>query len=97
MDSKIVLLLLSAFALIDLSTANKEYVSVLCSLAKKNALHLPIAKRTCITGCFGNPNNHPLIVFNDCRPPVVPGAVRKPYYPGISFFFLHNKLFLSLK
>lgn len=95
MDSKIVFLLLSASVLLDLSTANKENVSVLCSLAKKNALHFPIAKRTCITGCFGDPNNHPLIVFNQCLPKLIPGVARKAYYAGISNFL--RKEFLSLK
>lgn len=86
MDSKIVFLLLSAFVLIDLSTANKEIVSLFCSLVEKNSLHIPISKRTCITGCFGDPNNHPLIVFNQCLPPLVPGVAPKQHYAGISIF-----------
>lgn len=95
MDSKIIFLLLSAFVLIDLSTANKEYVALLCRLADKNALWLPVGNRQCTTGCLGDPEKNPLILFNNCEPIKKP-SVKQLYYAGISFFFLNNIQFFII-
>lgn len=89
MYSKTLFLLLSAIVFIDLSTANKDSVSVLCQLAEANSLWLPIGNRKCITGCLGDPKNHPTIFFNQCEPDLEPGAVRQPFYKGISIFLRH--------
>lgn len=85
MYSKILLALLSAFVLIGLSAANNEVVAVICSLARENSLWLPVGNRKCITGCFGDPENHPIIVFNKCKPANSVGLLTVPYYSGIYF------------
>lgn len=85
MHSKIIFALLSAFVWIDLSAANKEAVAVMCSLTRENSLWVPVGNRQCITGCFGDPKNHPIIVLNKCRPPNTLGAVKEYVYKGIHF------------
>lgn len=90
MQFKILFLLLSAFALIDLGKTNntKKYMSELCRWAKKYYAWYPIANRKCIPGCLGDPDDHPIIVFNQCDPSIAPDAVQEPYYLGI--FITHE-------
>lgn len=85
MHSKVLILLLSIFVLIDIGTANK-IMSVLCSLAKENYMYLPIGPRKCITGCFGDSTENPVVILNECEPlREEPGAAKPAFYDGISF------------
>lgn len=86
MQSKVLFVLLSAFALIDFNTATeeKELVSILCYLARNNGLWFQIASRQCLTGCLGDPKSNPIILFNQCEPiQDAPGTIERRFYRGL--------------
>lgn len=86
MQSKILLLsLLSAIFLVDLSSANDDIMAVLCSLANENALWIPAGNRFCKTGCLTDENDElTVVVLNHCRPDITTELNRKRNYEGMT-------------
>lgn len=93
MHSKILFVLLSAFALIDCNTATEEeeFVSILCHLTNNYGLWLQIGDRQCLTGCFGDPKCNPIIVLNQCEPiHAAPGTTDQPFFGGLYVYIIMN-------